>query len=297
MNRMGLFVVLILLTASVSPAVEDAARGGKPDRAAPETAKAFNATGLARVVATFASPVLRPAGLGWDGASFWVVSDYDQTIYKIDPATMTIMDSMPTPAADWSFGLDHDGTDLWGDVDSPELIYQLDDSTGGVLNSFASPYSAPNGVVFDGFHVWHSAYLSDLALMDPTSGTLIRTIPSPGNHVPRGLELYDGSLWVVDANGYVDDAIYRLDPSDGAVLGTYRPAGTGFGLIYGLVHDGSHFWLTDLDTAEFHQLELVEDLLFYDGFEGGDTGEWDAVDHRGGVCSIRGESEGRVSDR
>jgi len=217
---------------------------------------------------------MRPAGLGWDGTHLWMVSDSNQTIYKLDPETMVILDSMPTPAADWSFGLDHDGVNLWGDLDEPELIYQLDETTGVVLNSFSSPHVSPNGVAFDGSQVWHSSFGGDLALMNPTTGTLTRVIPSPGNNAPRGLEWVDGTLWVVDGNGYDDDAIYKVDPSDGTVLETYQPAGATFSLICGLAFDGTHFWLSDLDTGKIHKLLMAEGLIFYDGFESGNGSGW-----------------------
>jgi outer membrane protein assembly factor BamB len=272
-----ILVVSIFLVAVGSVAAQDAARGG--EHVAPDqTTRGNNVfTGVARVVATYPSPVLRPAGIGWDGASLWFVNDFDQTIYKIDPATMTVLATLPAPASTWAFGLDHDGATLWGDLDEPEMVYQMDDSTGAVLDSFASPHFAPNGVVSDGAMIWHSGFGTDLTLMDPVASTVFRTIPAPGHQAPRGLELFDGSLWVVDGNTNPDDAIYRLDPSDGTVLGSYLPVDATFGLIYGLAHDGTRFWLTDLDTAQIHIIEIEETLLFYDGFESGDTNAWTGV--------------------
>ena len=274
MKRTTSLVAAILLIACTSLASEDAARVGPSATAEPGVHKALINAKVAYVVATYTSPVMRPAGLGWDGTHLWMVSDSDQTIYKLDPETMVILNSMPTPAANWSFGLDHDGVNLWGDVDEPDLIYQLDETNGTVLNSFSSPYVSPNGVAFDGSQVWHSSFGDDLALMNPTTGVLTRAIPSPGNQVPRGLEWVDGTLWVVDGNGYADDAIYKVDPSDGAVLETYQPSGATFSLIYGLAFDGTHFWLSDLDTDKIHKLLIAEGLMFADGFEYGDTSGW-----------------------
>ena len=151
---------------------------------------------------------------------------------------------------------------------------QIDDGTGSVLNSFVSPFLSPNGVAFDGAMVWHSAFASELVLMNPSTGTSVRTIPAPGNGNPRGLEVVDGSLWVVDANNYPEDAIYLLDPSDGSVQGAYLPSGAAFGMIYGFAHDGTRFWLSDLDTAKIHTIQFEDGLVFYDGFESGDGMMW-----------------------
>ncbi len=269
-----MLIVSILLVAVGPASAHDAARGGEPVAPEKSAGKSGIFTGEARVVASFPSPVLRPAGIGWDGASLWFVNDFDQTIHKIDPATMAVLDILPAPAAVWTFGLDHDGVTLWGDTDDPTMVYQMDDSTGVVLTSFVSPHFSPNGVAYDGSMIWHSGFGTDLTLMDPATGMVTRTIPAPGNQAPRGLELVDGSLWVVDGNAYPDDAIYRLDPTDGTVLGSYLPVGASFGLIYGLAHDGTRFWLTDLDTAMIHIIEIEETLLFRDGFESGDTTAW-----------------------
>jgi len=274
MKRTASLVAAILLIACTSLASEDAARVGPSATAEPAFHKALKSTAFAYVLATYTSPVARPAGLGWDGTHLWMVSDSDQTIYKLDPETMAILDSMPTPAAEWSFGLDHDGVNLWGDLDEPEIIYQLDDATGTLLNSFSSPFISPNGVAFDGSQVWHSSFSDDLALMNPTTGTVTRTIPSPGNQAPRGLEWIDGTLWVVDGNTYPDDAIYKMDPSDGTVLEAYQPSGATFSLIYGLAFDGTHFWLSDLSTNKIHKLLIAEGVIFADGFEYGDTSGW-----------------------
>ena len=141
MRRGACFVAVILVIANVAAANDDAARGRAPANATAVGEKAFTTTGVARVVETRTSPVARPAGLGWDGSSFWVVSNDVAAIYKIDPATMGILSSMSTPEADWGFGLDHDGTSLWGDANFPPRIYQLNDTTGAVLNSVDSPYT------------------------------------------------------------------------------------------------------------------------------------------------------------
>ena len=55
---------------------------------------------------------------------------------------------------------------------------------------------------------------------------------------------------------------------------TRRPAGATFSLIYGLAFDGTHFWVSDLDTDKIHKLLIAEGLMFADGFESGNLGEW-----------------------
>lgn len=231
----------------------------------------------ALVVATYDLTILRPAGLAWDDPYLWVVSDASQTIYKLEPPTMAIVASFPTPPAVWSFGLDHDGTNLWGDLDEPAEIYSLDDETGAVLTSFPSPFQAPNGVAWDGAGLWHSGFLEDLALIDTGTGGVIRSIPAPGNRTPRGLE-WDGTwLWVVDGNTNPDDAIYQIDPADGGVVASYQPAGVPVALMYGLAFDGTYLWLSDLNAHKIHKLVFGQGLIFVDGFDSGDTSAWSST--------------------
>lgn len=270
-------VVSVFLLVGPTFANDDVARGGHTPESDRDVNRARPFTGVAHVVQTYMSPVLRPAGIGWDGTSIWFVNDSNQMIHKMAPSTWTEVDVLSAPVASYAFGLDHDGMTLWGDTDSPEQVYQMNDTSGVVLNSFTSPFSSPNGVAYDGGLVWHSGFGADLTLMDPVTGTVVRTIPAPGNQTPRGLEMVDGSLWVVDANTYPDDAIYRLDPVDGSVLESYMPVDVSFGLIYGIAHDGTKFWMTDLNTAQVHILEFEVLLVFYDGFESGGLGSWSAA--------------------
>jgi hypothetical protein len=91
------FTFAALLVACVSFAAEDTARTGLPGATDRSLQKDMVIPGDAWVIAAYDSPVPRPAGLGWDGTSLWMVSDSDQTIYKLDPDTMAVLDSMSTP--------------------------------------------------------------------------------------------------------------------------------------------------------------------------------------------------------
>lgn len=211
------------------------------------------------VVTTFDAPDARPAGLGWDGTFLWLVGDASHTIYQIDPADGSVVDFFPVPEGDFefTFGLDHDGTTLWGDADGAGVdeIYQADGS-GVELLRYASPLAEPNGVLHDGTTLWHSGFLEDLQELDPADGTVLRTLPAPGNGFLRDLAWDGTSLWVVDANGTPDDAIYEVDPADGTVLSSFVPAGVSLELMFGLAFDGRYLWLSDLSTAEIHQIDL-----------------------------------------
>ena len=237
------------------------------------------------IVETLDAPCDRPAGIGYDSGNLWIVCDEapTPTIYKWDPDTETVLDSFPARAAEYAFGLDHDGSRLWGDTDVPEVIYSADEDDGSVLSFFASPFgedSDPNGVVWDGSALWHSAFFEDLVRVS-TAGAVLDTIPSPGGTVPRDMAWVEGELWVVDANSNTEDGIYRLDPADGRVIGYFQPTGATLSLIYGLAYDGTSFWTTDINRSEVHRLS-VNFKIFSDGFVGGDVCEWSFSQGAGG---------------
>lgn len=226
------------------------------------------------ILETFDAPGRGPAGIGWDGTNFWLVANTDKLIFKLEPGTMAVLDSFAPPAASFAFGLDHDGTDLWGDTNEPDQIYRADDTTGVVSDSYASPFTSPNGVAWEGAALWHSAFLQDLSLIDPSDGSVIRTIPSPGNRTPRGLEWVDGALWVVDANLEPEDGIYQIDPSDGTILQRMQIAGATY--PFGLAFDGEYFWMTDYLADKIYKVDLMNFLLA-DDFESGDTSAWSST--------------------
>ena len=230
------------------------------------------------IVQTFDAPCDRPAGMGFGGGSLWLVCDEaTPTIYELDSTTLAEIDSFATPTALFAFGLDHDGTNLWGDTDNPYMIYKADPADGTVLDDFVSPHGtdATNGVVWDGTALWQTAFFRDILRVDPVTGAEIGSIPSPGESWARDMAWVQGELWVVDSNGDALDAIYRLDPADGTVLGSFQPTGGTLFFMYGLAHDGSSFWLSDTDTFKIHRLEVVV-TLFADDFESGGPCEWSA---------------------
>lgn len=277
MRSLLLSLVVVALCIAVSTpgvsAQEDMARALHLELESPATLQAPDSqVPTVAILETFDAPASRPAGIGWDGANFWVVSDENNTIYKLAAGSLTVLDSFATPAATFAFGLEHNGTDLWGDNDEPEQIYQLDDTSGGLLQTWTSPFPSPNGVAWDGADVWHSGFVQNLTLINSNTGATIRSIPAPGI-APRGLEWVNETLWVVDTNSNPADAIYQIDPSDGTVLRHIQLSGANF--PYGVAFDGEYFWVTDLLLAKIYKVDFIR--LLVDGFESGDFSAWSAT--------------------
>jgi DNA-binding beta-propeller fold protein YncE len=97
------------------------------------------------------------AGLAFDGTYLWHADYGHQTIYKLDPADGTILDSFPSPGTCPSgLGYYAPGNVLvLGDCVTGEL-YQINASDGTVSASCGTPGGSPWGVAVTGATVWES---------------------------------------------------------------------------------------------------------------------------------------------
>jgi streptogramin lyase len=95
-----------------------------------------------------------------------------------------------------------------------DRLIALDPETGGTTRSIAVPANA--GTAFDGQHLFQIA-LDRIQKIDPATGAVLATIPTPGSDGGSGLAWVDGSLWIGQHRGR---RIHQLDPETGAVLRT-----------------------------------------------------------------------------
>src|SRR5258708_24891090 len=90
----------------------------------------------------------------------------------------------------------------------------LDRSSGKTLRSIDVPAHA--GTAFDGQHLFQIAE-DRIRKIDPETGRVLDTIPSPGGGGDSGLAWAEGTLWV---GQYRDRKIHQIDPETGAILRT-----------------------------------------------------------------------------
>jgi transglutaminase-like putative cysteine protease len=108
---------------------------------------------------------------------------------------------------------------------------------GDTARSFASPFECPQGLAFDGQHIWVADRKSDMLYQtDAVSGSLVDSIPAPG-YVPRGLA-WDGSrIWCVDAE---EELVFAINPSTRIIeKSIHCPVSRPMGLAW----DGQYLWL------------------------------------------------------
>ena len=123
---------------------------------------------------------------------------------------------------------------------------------GQEIGSIPTPGHCPQGLTFDGKHLWNVDRKSDqIYCVDPTDGHMIDSIPTPG-YIPRGLT-WDGSrLWTVDAE---EELLYAINPDTRIVERTiYCPVSNPTGLAW----NGTYLWIAN-DRGEELNLISPED--------------------------------------
>jgi YVTN family beta-propeller protein len=172
-----------------------------------------------------------PVSLAVGGGSVWATSLADHAVYRIDPATRAITQTIPVGAG--AGGIAYGGGDVWVANALDGTVSRIDGSTGEVVQTIGAG-SEPTGVAAGLGAVWVTDPLaSTLSRIDPSSGQLTRTIglTSP----PYGIALGAGSVWVTSP---ANDTVTRIDPVAGQPIQTiYVGAGPraiafGFGSIW-----------------------------------------------------------------
>ncbi|HEY0091608.1 MAG TPA: hypothetical protein VGB43_03890, partial [Flavobacterium sp.] len=122
-----------------------------------------------------------------------------------------------------------------------------------ILYSFPSPVT-PGGLAFDGT-LFYSNGTNDLTIYKyDITGQLVGTIPSPAiNSNAHGDIDFDGTnLWVLVEE---DNAVYKLDPSDGTVIFTFIVEGSTD--HYGCAFDNGSLWVSDYTTHTIKRIDAT----------------------------------------
>ncbi|HKW84224.1 MAG TPA: hypothetical protein VJN68_10770 [Burkholderiaceae bacterium] len=158
--------------------------------------------------------------------------------------------------ADKVAGVTHDGQRVWAATGG--RLVAFDPESGEPTRSLACACDA--GTAFDGTYLYQIAE-ARIDKIDPASGAVLASIPTPGNGYDSGLTWAEGSLWV---GQYRDRKIHQIDPETGAVKRTIESNRfvTGVtwvdGELWHATWEGDESELRRIDPHSGHVLERLE---------------------------------------
>jgi len=118
----------------------------------------------------------------------------------------------PFAGAERVNGVTHDGRHVWA-ATGPRLV-AFDPESGEPARTLDLTCDA--GTAFDGTYLYQIAE-ARIDKIDPGTGQVVASIPSPGQGNDSGLAWAEGSLWV---GQYRDRKIHQIDPATGAIRRT-----------------------------------------------------------------------------
>ncbi|MDM0020997.1 Vgb family protein [Variovorax saccharolyticus] len=141
-------------------------------------------------------------------------------------SSRTSQDSPPTPVraaqivreygpfagAGQIHGITHDGQRVW--AATGDRLVAFDPASGEPTRTLDLACDA--GTAFDGRYLYQIAE-ERIDKIDPASGRVLASIPTPGHGHDSGLAWAEGSLWV---GQYRDRKIHQIDPETGAIRRT-----------------------------------------------------------------------------
>jgi len=139
-----------------------------------------------KVLVELQTESIHGSGITLGNGALWIASTWGLKTLKVDPKTGKTLKSFDTPGA---------GQPKWGPP-RPRP-------------------SGAHGVEWVDGKYWIAVPPSEsIYQIEPETGKILHTVPSPGNR-PHGIAWDNGFLWCVESN---DRAIYKLDPKDGKLL-------------------------------------------------------------------------------
>jgi glutamine cyclotransferase len=189
-------------------------------------------------------------------------------------AAKIIREYGPFEGAEHVHGVSFDGENIW--FASGDKLNAVDAKSGKAVRSI--DVAAHAGTAFDGTHLYQIAE-KEIQKIDPITGRVLATIPSPGDGKDSGLAWAEGTLWV---GQYSDRKIHQIDPATGKILKTIESNRhvTGVSWVDGeLWHatweaEESEIRRVDPQTGQVQDQLVMPDGIFISGLESDGKGQF-----------------------
>ena len=189
--------------------------------------------------ATITLPPGGASGIAFDGSSLWLTESQAWGIWKIDPATNAISQTIDLTNVAKPSTLFFDGTDMWAAASPGSGVELLKMTTAGAIEaSYPLPSTCTPTALL--------TIPSNLFVSCGSSGELLKLKVTTGDLVSRfqlgsgtqGLAFDGSSIWIATSGS--SGALVRLNPSTGETS-TY----TEFSCPQDVAFDGAHIWVSD----------------------------------------------------
>jgi hypothetical protein len=234
------------------------------------------------VVNGFTGPADHPKGLAWANGAPYLNSGSDSTIYRLDPATGTVLGSFPAPQ---HANITYDGANFWGaDYQADNFLTQFN-ASGTVLRQLAAPVSNPFGLAWDGQALWVSnTTVPTIYRIDPSTGAVLQSFAAPEART-TGLAFDGTHLW---AQGWDSGLTYELDPVSGAVLRSFgTPSFENGAPDNSVTFDGQCLWTAQNNSPAIYRVDISRPGLVTVTVADNQTATADFGDFRFGSISGR----------
>ena len=128
------------------------------------------------------------AGTAFDGTHLYQIAE--ARIDQIDPATGTVLASIPAPGGGRDSGLAWAEGSLWVGQYRDRKIHRIDPETGAILRTIESNRFVTGVTWVDG-ELWHGTWdgdESDIRRIDPASGVVLERLEMPPGSGVSGME-------------------------------------------------------------------------------------------------------------
>lgn len=143
-------------------------------------------------------------------------------------------------------GIDWDGRSLWIGNDGANLLQQIDPISGTLIRSLPTPATNIGPVCFDGRTLWHGDWATILIYQLGIDSGVIIRSFAAIGE-PQDLAWDGKHLWLAAAQF----SLRKFDPITGTIVSTVPLA---FG-IHGVTWDGKNLWVSSIGTDRIYQVD------------------------------------------
>ena len=169
-----------------------------------------------------------PAQLAAGAGSIWAVSPQRQTVSRIDPKTLDVLQTIDVGSGPGGIAYSRETRAVWVANSGDGTLSRIDQATNRVVDT-ASVGNVPVAVAAGFGSVWvTNAGDRAVVRLDATTGLAVKVIPT--GDVGRGIAIGGGAVWVSDD---IRGRVSRIDPRTNEVTEQVPVGGGATALAYG----------------------------------------------------------------